>query len=119
VAVPPDFGGPAGVWSPEELFVASVASCLMSTFLYFVERLGIRLRSYSSSAVGFMDKTPDGLRFKVIDVSIAVEVEDESDSRKATELKERLEKYCPISASLGFPVRLEVKAGLSAGRTSK
>ena len=34
VATPPEFGGPESVWSPEELFVASVGSCLLSTFLY-------------------------------------------------------------------------------------
>ena len=38
VATPPEFGGPAGVWSPEELLVASVGSCLLSTFLYFAYR---------------------------------------------------------------------------------
>lgn len=32
VASPPEFGGPEGVWSPEHLFVASVAACMMTTF---------------------------------------------------------------------------------------
>ena len=31
-AAPPEFGGPGGIWSPEHLFVASVSSCLMTTF---------------------------------------------------------------------------------------
>jgi organic hydroperoxide reductase OsmC/OhrA len=33
VAIPPEFpGGIKGVWSPEHLFVASLNSCLMTTF---------------------------------------------------------------------------------------
>jgi len=68
VATPSEFGGPDGVLTPEELLVASVASCLMTTFLYFVELLRIGLLSYESNATGVMEKTPDGLRFTKMDV---------------------------------------------------
>jgi len=57
VATPPEFGGPEGVWSPEELFVASVGSCLLSTFLYFAYRFGLAFGSYSSTSTGRMEKT--------------------------------------------------------------
>ncbi|MGH9425673.1 MAG: OsmC family protein, partial [Terriglobia bacterium] len=33
VASPPEFKGEAGVWTPEDLFVASVEICQMTTFL--------------------------------------------------------------------------------------
>jgi len=113
VSTPPEFGGPGGMWSPEELLVASVASCLMTTFLYFVELLGIRLVSYDSNAGGTMEKTPDGLRFTAMDVAIAVKVESESDSQKAHGLKKKLEKYCPISTSVNFPVQLSLEVSVT------
>ena len=72
VATPPGFGGPQGVWSPEELLVASVGSCLLSTFLYFADRFELSFSSYSSTSKGTVDKTPEGLRFTGIDVSIQV-----------------------------------------------
>ena len=106
VATPPGFGGPDGLWSPEELLVAAVQSCLMTTFLYFVELVGIRLVSYDSNGTGTMEKTPDGLRFTAMDVAIVVKVESESDRQKAIGLKKKLEKYCPVSASLNFGVML-------------
>jgi organic hydroperoxide reductase OsmC/OhrA len=108
VATPPEFGGPSGVWSPEQLFVASVDSCLMSTFLFFAEKSAISVRSYDSKAVGRMDKTPDGLRFTAIDINITVGVGAESDLEKATRLQSKLEKYCPISTSLRCPVTLHL-----------
>jgi organic hydroperoxide reductase OsmC/OhrA len=110
VATPPGFGGPEGAWSPEELFVASVESCLLSTFLYFTERFDIALTSYSSNAKGSLEKTGQGLRFKGIDVSIAIAVPDEETAGKVTtlRLKEKLEKYCPVSTSLGCPVRIDL-----------
>ena len=113
VATPPEFGGPDGIWAPEELLVASVATCLMTTFLYFVELLGIRLVSYDSNASGTMEKTPDGLRFTAMDVAIAVKVETQDDCQKATGLKRKLEKYCPISTSLNFPVTLTLQVSVT------
>jgi organic hydroperoxide reductase OsmC/OhrA len=108
VATPPEFGGPQGMWSPEELLVASVESCLLSTFLYFTDRFKIALESYSSTATGRMEKTAEGFRFTGVDVSIAVVVPDGDTARKASSLRlnEKLEKYCPVSTSLNCPVRL-------------
>jgi organic hydroperoxide reductase OsmC/OhrA len=111
VATPPEFGGPEGMWSPEELLVASVESCILSTFLYFAERFELPLISYASASKGTVEKTPDGLRFTGIDVSIAVQVPDLEAVGKAAalRLKEKLHKYCPVSTSLGCPVRLALE----------
>jgi len=111
VATPPEFGGPEGVWAPEELFVASVGSCLLSTFLHFAERFELPFSSYSSASKGTVEKTPQGLRFTGIDVSISVSVPSQKAVKKAAalRLKEKLEKYCPVSASLGCPVRLALE----------
>ena len=108
VATPPEFGGPEGMWSPEELFVASVGSCLLSTFLYFAYRFELAFESYSSTSTGTMEKTSQGFRFTGIDVVIAVTVSDDKATKKAfsLRLKEKMEKYCPVSASLDCPVRL-------------
>jgi len=38
VATPGEFDGPARTWCAEELLVACIESCLMSTFLYFADR---------------------------------------------------------------------------------
>jgi organic hydroperoxide reductase OsmC/OhrA len=111
VATPPEFGGPEGIWSPEELLVASVGSCLLSTFLYFAHRFELPFESYSSRSTGTIEKTSQGLRFTGIDVSIAVTVSDDEAVERASSLrlKERLEKYCPVSASLNCPVRLALE----------
>ena len=108
VATPPEFGGPEGMWCPEELLVASVAGCLMSTLLYFVERFQVPFEAYSSVSQGTLSKTADGLRFTGIEVAVRVTVPDAAAREKAASLrlKEKLEKYCPVSAALNCPVRL-------------
>jgi len=118
-ASPPEFGGPGRTWCPEELFVASIESCLMSTFLYFAERFGLSLTAYSSTSKGILKKTAQGLRFTGVEVRIKVAWEDDESLRKAASLrlKEKLEKYCPISASLNCPVsiQLEMRKGARNG----
>ena len=110
VATPPDFGGPARTWCPEELFVASIESCLMSTFLYFAERFDLSLTAYSSTSKGILNKTAEGLRFGGVEVRIDVAWEDDESVRKAgsLRLKEKLERYCPVSASLNCPVSIQI-----------
>ena len=116
VATPPEFGGPARTWCPEELFVASIESCLMSTFLYFTERFDLSLSAYSSASKGILNKTPQGLRFASVEVRIEVVWEDEESLQKAASfrLDEKMEKYCPVSASLNCPVSIRMRMQKSA-----
>ena len=38
VACPPEFGGHPRIWSPEDIFLASVEICTMTTFLWYVNK---------------------------------------------------------------------------------
>src|SRR5262245_32660600 len=52
VASPPEFKGEAGVWTPEDLFVAALDLCTMTTFAALTQRRGLEIVSYDSSAEG-------------------------------------------------------------------
>ena len=121
VATPPEFGGPPGIWCPEELLVASVESCLMSTFLYFAERFDLTPAAYSSRAKVVLEKTSAGLRISGVEVCIDVVWADAGSLEKATslQLKEKLDKYCPISASLNCPLSVQMKLQKRAADSTK
>lgn len=108
VAAPPEFGGPEGVWSPEQLLAASIGSCLLSTFLAFAERFRFALDSYVSTSAIRTEKTSEGLRLTAIEVSIAVTVTDDATVERISSLRlrKKLEKHCPVSAALNCPVQL-------------
>ena len=55
VASPPEFKGEAGVWCPEDLFVASVNACVMATFAAFLDRLQAPVVSYDCIAEGLLE----------------------------------------------------------------
>src|SRR3990172_8352792 len=69
ISSPPEFKGIPGVWTPEDLFVASVEICTMSTFLSFGGRKNIPLKSYKSSAEGVLENVDGEYRFTSITIA--------------------------------------------------
>jgi len=108
VATPPEFGGPTDAWSPLELLVASIGSCYMSTFLTLAGKRNISVRTFAVEAKGNVDSTPEGLRFKHIDVFINATVDDEIMVKKVLATRETIHERCPVAAGVNFPVHLQM-----------
>ena len=68
VATPPEFKGHEGMWTPEELFVASVNICIMTTFLHFAQRENFEFLSYKSEAQGLLEMVEKKFMFSTIKV---------------------------------------------------
>ncbi|MFW6044483.1 MAG: OsmC family protein [Planctomycetota bacterium] len=107
VATPSDFGGPKGVWTPEDLLVAAVNSCVMTTFLYHQAKSNFLLREYESSAKGRLAYGEDGLKLEEITLRPVIVVGAETDVQKARETIEQAEEGCLISRTLDCNVIVE------------
>ena len=108
VATPPEFGGPEGIWTPEDLLTTAVESCIMASSLFFLNRSKVGFKSYKSKAVGTLEKGPTGLSFSRIAVEVILELEDPSQADAAHKAVVRAEKTCPLSNSLSCPVELSI-----------
>lgn len=108
VASPPEFGGPAGVWSPEHLFVASVAACLMTTFRSIAENSGVEVLEYTDTPTGHLVRGEDGL-YSIDLVTLRPKVTIPAGARidRTIRLLEKAEKVCLISRSIRCEVVLE------------
>ena len=73
VAAPPEFKGDGRLWTPEDLFVEALESCLMLTFVSLSEDQGLELVSYTSTASGRLEKSPEGLAFGWVVISPRIE----------------------------------------------
>lgn len=106
VASPPEFKGEAGVWSPEDLFVASVNICTMTTFLSFAERAKVVLHGYHSDAEGTLELVEGGFRFTriVLRPRVTVLAGHEAQARQAMEEAHR---KCLVSNSMRCEVVVE------------
>lgn len=107
VATPPEFKGHEGIWSPEDLFVASVNTCVMMTFLAMAERAGLAFTSYESAAEGKLELVEGKLQFTAITLKPAITLPAHADAVKAKELIEKAEANCLVSNSIKATVSLE------------
>ena len=110
VMPPPVFKGTdPGVWSPEDFFVASAASCLAVTLTGFAEREGLVLRRLHVSADGVAGmRDDDHFGFRRIEMRLAI-VTDLGQEALALELAHKAEEACLVTASLDLPASLEVE----------
>ena len=109
ITPPPEFRGtdPA-TWSPEDLFVASAASCLAVTFTGFASRAGLEYSSLDVDGDGIAGTRSDRrFGFTSLDLFLAVAVAP-GDEAKARELAEQAEQSCLVAASLDLPVDVQI-----------
>ncbi|HAN92390.1 MAG TPA: osmotically inducible protein OsmC, partial [Nitrospira sp.] len=100
VATPPEFKGHEGIWSPEDLYVASANICLMTTFLAVAERAGLTFTSYHCEAEGRLELVEGKFQVTVITLRPQIALQSGSDAAKAKELIEKAEANCLISNSM-------------------
>lgn len=108
VASPPQFGGPAGVWSPEHLYVAALASCLMTTFRSIADNSGLEVLDYSDTATGLLQRGQDRMfAFDTVTLRPRVVIADGSKTERTVRLLHKAEAACLISRSVASEILLE------------
>ena len=105
VASPPEFKGVPGTWTPEDLFVAAVETCQMTTFLALASRADLPLVSYVSKATGSLEFADGGYRFTRVTVEPTIVVGEGSNRDDIEALVHQAHKACLIGRS----VRCEIE----------
>ena len=111
IDMPVEFGGRGRFPCPDELFFSAVGGCLLTTFLYFKEKLRFFLRGLQVSVKGIVNLIgPKGYRIAGIEAFIRIEV-DEKEKLKAEKCAELTRDYCHITRSLeqAIPLRISSK----------
>ena len=107
VASPPEFRGHPGIWSPEDLLVASVNACTMLTFLSAVMRRGIDLVSYESDATGTLESADGQFRFTRVALKPRIVVAREDQREAALAAFHEAESGCLIARSVVAKIEAE------------
>jgi organic hydroperoxide reductase OsmC/OhrA len=109
VATPPEFkNGVPGVWSPEDLLVASIASCYTVTLVAVAERRELPLHSVQVSGTGHLTARDDG-RFGFIAIELTAAIETDARALEAVErAAKQAERACLVSMALDVPVHVDV-----------
>jgi uncharacterized OsmC-like protein len=106
---PPEFHGKdATIWSPEDFFVGSVASCLAITLAGIAERRDLPLHGLEVAGDGVVGRREDGaLGFTRMSFHASIKT-DPGYEELAREVARKAERGCLVAVSLALPVELEV-----------
>src|SRR6516225_603662 len=106
VGSPPEFKGEPDVWTPEELLVGSLNTCIMLTFLSLAQARGLTPAAYESEAEGLLENVEGKFRITEVTVRPYVTVEKEAELERAREIMERAEGECFISNSVKSKIKI-------------
>jgi organic hydroperoxide reductase OsmC/OhrA len=106
----PAFRGDPGRFSPEDLFVASLAQCHMLWFLHLAAERGLVVRGYTDETTGTMRVEVRG-EGQFSDVTlrprVTVDPGPAATDESIADLHRRAHALCFIARSVNFPVLVE------------
>jgi len=103
-SAPPEFGGYEGFATPEDLFAASIATCLMLTFETVCRKMKLSFESFECSCDAHLEEV-DGE-----EMMTAVVIKPKVVGKNAAKLEKALhlaEKYCLVTNSIKSRVIFE------------
>ncbi len=101
VATPPEFtGGVPDMWSPEHLFLSSLSSCFMTTYLAFAEKRKLTISHFECNAIGQIELTDGHLAFTNVNLYPKIYVQKEENIAAANAILLEASKYCIIANSI-------------------
>ncbi len=56
MAIPPEFEGPGGTYSPEDLYALSLMNCYFATFKFIAQKSKLEFKSITGTATLYVDK---------------------------------------------------------------
>lgn len=106
ISSPPEFRGEAGMWTPEDMFVASVEICHMSTFLSFARRKDLQILSYKSHANGILEYIDGDYRFTRIVIFPTIVVASATPEAEVHATLRDTQKHCLVANSIASIVEV-------------
>lgn len=103
----PQYRGDGTKLNPEELLVASLASCQLLTYLALAPRAGVTVLGYEDTPVGTLAIVEKKMRMAEILLRPRITIAAASDPAAATAVVERAHEQCFIGNSISCAVRIE------------
>jgi len=115
VSPPPEFGGKEGYCVPEEIFAASLASCINTLFLLIARNSKLNLKNLETKATVKMNaEGVEKLIFTNVHFNMKVKLQKDSEweRKKANSVFQITQKICPLRQSWGEKVPISFELNL-------
>jgi organic hydroperoxide reductase OsmC/OhrA len=113
VSPPPEFGGKPGYCVPEEIFTASLASCMNTLFVLIARNSSLKMRNLETKAT--LKMNAEGLEKLIFtdihfNMKVRLETDTERERKKAESVYKIAQKICPLRQSWGedVPISFEL-----------
>jgi organic hydroperoxide reductase OsmC/OhrA len=100
VATPVKFGGEGKEWSPEHLFLNSITSSYMTTFLLFAKKISAEIIHFECSCIGQIEIVNGKYKFTNINLYPKIYIQDETLREKAILAVQKTQNYCLVANSV-------------------
>jgi peroxiredoxin-like protein len=114
---PVSFGGVEGRWTPEDMFLGSIASCYTTTFHTLAEYSQLEYADLEVQVEGTIQKDGSGYSFKEIVIRPNLTISSEQDHARATRLLQKAKSLCLVSRALSVVQKFEPKLLVNESRT--
>ena len=101
VATPPDFtGGIPDIWSPEHLFLGSLSSCFMTTYLAIAEKSRLNIARFECNVIGQVELLEGHFEFTTINLFPKIFVAKDEAVQLGNEVLTKAYRHCIIANSI-------------------
>lgn len=101
-------------WTPEDLIVGALETCLLMTFADIASKEHLPVESYYSEAIGELTVRDGGYQLTKVTIKPTVIIDDRKAVRPTLEALETAHRQCLIANSLKAEVTIEPDIELSA-----
>ena len=108
IAPPASFDGPGDIYSPEDLLVASIASCFILSFRAIAGPSRLDWESISVDVAGTLDSVERAIQFTGFETGVSLSLAAGASREKAEKLLHKADQACFITNSLKAPASLEL-----------
>ena len=118
-SAPPEFHGEPGLWTPEHLLVAALATCFVSTFRAIAEASKLEVAGLEAAVEGVLEKADGGFSFTRFTLRPRLTIAREDDREKAGRLLAKAEHVCLVSRSLKGSIQMESEVSVAEAVASR
>ncbi|MCB1108321.1 MAG: OsmC family protein [Chlamydiia bacterium] len=104
-AIPPEFMGPGGGYSPEDLYGIALLNCVLATFKVFAEKTGVSFNQIDGSAEIIIDRG-DGGKPWISKINMHFIIKGAADPDKADKVLKESKAACLVCNSMKTEVSM-------------
>jgi peroxiredoxin-like protein len=101
---PPEFNGRPSEWTPEDLLVGSIETCLLLTFTAMVERDHLPVEAYYSEAEGVLQLEDGRYHFGEITIRPTIIINDREGAARVLQALDAAHRECLVANSVSASV---------------